>query len=65
MLEQYPYILKPKDLSTILRISMKQTYALLHAGVIEHRKIGRKYFICRFCGVRFLQYEAGNTFASC
>lgn len=54
MLEQYPDILKPKDLSTILRISMKQTYALLHAGVIEHRKIGRKYFICKTSLIKFL-----------
>ncbi len=53
MLEQYPYILKPKDLSTILRISMKQTYALLHAGVIEHRKIGRKYFITKIALIQF------------
>lgn len=53
MLEHYPDILKPKDLSVILRISMKQTYSLLHSGEIEHRKIGRKYFITKIALIKF------------
>ncbi len=54
MLEYYPDVLKPRDLSVILRISMKQTYSLLHTGEIEHRKIGRKYFICKTSLIKFL-----------
>ena len=54
MLEYYPDVLKPRDLSVILRISMKQTYSLLHTGEIEHRKIGRKYFIYKTSLIKFL-----------
>lgn len=54
MLEHYPDILKPNDLSVILRISMKQAYFLLHTGKIEYRKIGRRYFICKDALIKFL-----------
>lgn len=47
MLEKYPDVLKPADVSMILRISMKRTYALLRCGDIKSRKIGRKYIISK------------------
>lgn len=54
MLEQYPDVLKPADVSVILRISMKRTYSLLRCKDIQNRKIGRKYFISKDSLIKYL-----------
>ena len=45
MLDNYPLILIPEDISEILRIGMTETYHLLKSGEITAYKVGRTWRI--------------------
>ena len=52
-LKEYPYVLTTKDLQSILGISGKTVFRLLHSGQIKSIKVGRNFRIPK---IYLLQY---------
>ena len=52
-LKEYPDVLTTKDLQSILGISCKTVFRLLHSGQIKSIKVGRNYRIPK---IYLLQY---------
>lgn len=52
-LKEYPDVLTTKDLQTILGISGKTVFSLLHSGQIKSIKVGRNFRIPK---IYLLQY---------
>lgn len=54
ILSDYPDVLLPKDLMTILKVGKNTTYKILKNGIIKSIKVGRNYKIPKPFMVEYL-----------
>lgn len=55
MFRDYPDVIRPQQLCTMLGIGRTKVYGLLKTGTIPHRKIGGNYFIRKIDVIEFLK----------
>ncbi len=54
ILSDYPDVLLPEDLMTILKIGRNTTYKILKEGIIKSIKVGRNYKIPKLFIIEYL-----------
>lgn len=60
-LKEYPDVLTTKDLQSILSISGKTVFRLLHSGQIKSIKVGRKFRIPKIYLLQYLGLVPNET----
>ena len=61
LLKNYPDVMSVTQLSKALNVGRNSAYALMQAGTIAHRKIGRKYLIPKLCVLDYLNAARYNS----
>lgn len=60
MLENFPDIMTPQQLSKALGIGKNAAYELLKSGDIQYRRVGSRYIIPKLCILDFLYPQGYN-----
>lgn len=57
MFKDYPDVVRPTDLCTMLGIGRTKTYQLIKTGTIPSRRIGGNYFIRKEDVIEFMRTD--------
>lgn len=61
MFKKYPDVVSSKDISKMLGIGLKQTYALINSGEITAFRCGNKFKAAKVEVIRYLAVKAHNN----
>ncbi len=61
MFKKYPDVVSSKDISQMLGIGLKQTYALINSGEIKALRCGNKFKAAKIEVIRYFAANAHNN----